>query len=108
MANSPRSWVGRGAKLLDIRIEGLWDQAFGEDCLLGVCLILGVPHHAQFLRVHEAPDPEDSERTVQAGNLDPQSRYADMQQFYESRRYQTVDLTVLGFRSEYAVMIHPF
>jgi hypothetical protein len=30
VAKSPNSWVGRGKQLLDIRIEGLRDQAFGE------------------------------------------------------------------------------
>ena len=108
MSKSLTSWVGRGKQLLDIRIEGLRDQAFGEDCLLGICFILGVPLHAQFLRVHEVPGPDDPDRTVQAGTLDPHGRYADMQRFYECRSYETVDLTELGFPGKHVVMIHPF
>jgi hypothetical protein len=108
VAKSPSSWVGRGQQLLDIRIEGLRDQAFGEDCLLGVCFILGVPHHAQFLRVHDVPGQDDPDRTIQVGTLDPHNRYADMQRFYECCNYETVDLTELGFAGKYVVMIHPF
>ena len=33
MSKSPASWVDRGKQLLDIRIDGLRDQTFGEDCL---------------------------------------------------------------------------
>jgi hypothetical protein len=108
VSKSPASWVGRGKQLLDIRIEGLRDQAFGEDCLLGVCFILGVPHHAQFLRVLDVPVPDDLDRTVQAGTLDPHDRYQDMQRFYECRSYETVDLTERGFPGRHVVMIHPF
>ena len=108
MSKAPATWVDRGVQLLDIRIEGLRDLAFGEDCLLGVCFILGVPHHAQFLRVHDVPGQGDPDKTVQAGTLDPQDRYADMQRFYECRSYETVDLTELGFPGKYVVMIHPF
>jgi len=108
MSKSSASWVGRGAQLLDIRIEGLRDQAFGEDCLLGVCFILGVPHHAQFLRVYELPGQDEPDRAVQTGTLDPHDRYRDMQRFYQCRSYETVDLTELGFPGKYVVMIHPF
>jgi hypothetical protein len=108
MSESPASWVGRGKQLLDIRIEGLRDQAFGEDCLLGACFILGVPHHAQFLRVHDGPALDDLDRTVQAGTLDPHDRYAGMQRIYQCGSYETVDLTELGFPGKYVVMIHPF
>lgn len=83
-------------------------MAFGEDCLLGVCFILGVPHHAQFLRVHDVPGLDDPHWTVQAGTLDPHDRYDDMQRFYEGWSYATVDLTELGFHGKYVVMIHPF
>jgi len=109
VSKSTASWVGRGAQLLDIRIEGLGnDQAFGEDCLLGVCFILGVPHHAQFLRVHDVPDETEPGRTVQVGTHDPQDNYADMLRLYACRSYETVDLTELGFPGKYVVMIHPF
>jgi hypothetical protein len=76
MSKSQTSWVGRGKQLLGIRVEGLRDQAFGEDCLLGVCFILARAHHAQFLRVRDVPAWDDPDWTVQAGTLDPHSRYA--------------------------------
>jgi hypothetical protein len=99
MAKSPASWVGRGKQLLDIRIEGLRDQAFGEDCLLGVCFILGVPHHAQFLRVHDVPGPDDPDRTVQAGTLDPHDRYTpgDRVSHLVFRMVPLKDLSAGGF-----------
>ena len=85
---------------------GRW--AFSEVCLLCVCFILSVPHHAQFLRVYDAPSLDDRNRIAQAGTLDPHDRYANMQRIYGCRSYETVELTELGFPGRYVVMVHPF
>lgn len=59
-----------------------------ESVLHSTLEILGVPHHVDFIEVH---DVDQGEGAVQEPVLDPHNRYEDMQRAYEGR-YQAVQL----------------
>ena len=90
----PLAGADRHCKALD-RSSGHGGQ--DKDCLVGTCYILRAPHHAQFLRITDVPDPENPARVIQAPALDPQGRYDDLQRLYPARDYCSVDLTPYGY-----------
>jgi len=78
----------------DIRITNLRSLAEdAEDTLLGICTIVGVDHHVQFVRV------ERDEVGEQRPTRDPHGRYKDMQQLYDGI-YHTVSLEEFGFEGD--------
>jgi hypothetical protein len=74
------------------------DHEEDEDTIHGTVVLLGVSHHAQFIRVTEDGDG------VQVPTRDPHERYADMQRIYDVN-YQTVQIP--GFEGNWVLLIHP-
>lgn len=98
-----------GFQILDVKIEDIEQHDEDEDTLLGTCHILGVPHHAQFVRVEDIEGEDDGfgRPLIQQPTNDPHGRYDDMQKLYEGR-YCTVSLKQFGFAGRWAVAIHPY
>lgn len=98
-----------GFQILDVQIEDITRHEEDEDTLLGTCHILGVPHHAQFIRVEDVEGEDDGfgRPSLQQPTNDPHGRYDDMQKVYAGRCY-TVNLEQFGFEGQWVVLIHPY
>lgn len=99
--------VEPGIQILDIRIHSIQPSPNEGEVLAGVCSILGVEHHAKFVRVHEVHEEDERESgTFQEPISDVYGLYDEIRRINDGGRFATVKLP--GFEGEYVMVIYPF
>ena len=74
-----------------------------EDYLLGTCVVNGVPHHAEFIRVH---DVEDEDGRQYRSLLTIRTVATTTGRTTTTGHYQT--MKVPGFEGDWAMVIFPY
>ncbi len=91
--------VDRGPLVLD-RLNDLGPE---EACLKAVIEVLGVPHHAYLIAVHEVAGEDGASEQVAV--RDPHDRLGDVQRLNDGR---LATVRVPGFPGDYVLVIFPF